>query len=119
MALIPPMDRAVGNHRPLTAGKPVRLRPLPRVPVDPASSEARNPRGLLHDDARIVEVRRACRFAVDDDFGAGPYGQAGAAAAAFLVAHDVTPLGSPDVAVAVGKGRLGVIHIEIMACSDQ
>ena len=84
------------------------------------SPKARNPRSLLHDDARIVELGGASRLAIDDGFRAGPHGQSGTAAAAFLVAHNITPLGSVDVAVAVGeRASLLSSMFEIMTRADQ
>src|SRR4249920_1040285 len=69
-------------------------------------SKSSDPRSLFRDDAGVVECRTSCRLAVDQHRRAGPYRYTGAAAAIFLRAHDVAPLGAIDVA-------------ELMAGADQ
>src|SRR6516165_1692012 len=58
------------------------------------SSKSGDPRRLLENNARVVELWRAGRLTLNPHFGARPHGQPWAAAAALLVAHYVAPLGA-------------------------
>src|SRR5215471_21744270 len=83
------------------------------------SSKSGDPRSLLENNARVVEVWRAGRFALDHHFGARPHRQPWAAAAALLVAHYVAPFSAVHVAVAIGKRGHNLVYREVMTGTDQ
>src|SRR5262245_3794019 len=69
-------------------------------------------------DAGIVLVRRASRLTLEHHRGIRPDRHPSAAAAAFLIAHDVAPLGAVDIAVTIGERGHDLVHTEIMARTD-
>src|SRR4029079_1221811 len=81
-------------------------------------AERRDACCLLGDHSGVVEVRGSSRLALDLYRRVRPHRQARAAAAALLVAHDISPLGAVDVAMAVGEGVEVLVKVEIVTRPD-
>src|SRR5262249_1175998 len=79
------------------------------------SPERCNPSRFFHNDPGIILVGRPGRVALDQQFGARPDRQASATPATVLVAHDVAPLSTVDIAVAVGKRHCVLVYCGLMA----
>src|SRR5690349_3582316 len=84
----------------------------------PDSAERRNSRSILGDHSGVVQLSGAGGLTVDQHGRAGPHRDARAAAATFLVTHNVTPLRAIDVAVAIGKWSHGGVDVEVVTRTD-
>ena len=89
------------------------------VDVSAQLSERSYPRRLLGYDAGVIQIGRSCNLASDRHPWARPYRQTGTTPAAFPIAHDIAPLGTADVAVAVGERGHIPIDVKIMAGTDE
>ena len=80
----------------------------------PALAEMRHPPRLLEDDPGVIVRIGTGRLAMVLDARVRPIGYARATFAALLIAHDVSPLCSIDVAVTVRKGRVDGVGMPIV-----